>query len=260
MYLYTHLTLHDFIDALQISGGQRVLSLPLEDGLIAVCRREAEPYGLSLFRQAMREYEAEHHLPTAERKSSMPFFRQHQWRLVGPEWIPFVASFFESRLPFEGDGPMVRLVFDYEALTDYCIGENISLFRCKYDAAQAVTGWKKALAAEYGKVFFDEEHTGFAPDSRFVSLLLQAVLEVRPSEEAERKEWRMVAFRSPEEAEYAWQSGTLRPSTHLSLPADCLIRVEWPDYVHYPELYTALIGCMKQKGFVPERLLEGLIE
>ena len=94
MYLYTHLTLHDFIDALQTSGGQRVLSLPLEDGLIAVCRREAEPYGLSLFRQAMREYEAEHHLPTAERKSSMPFFRQHQWRLVGPEWISFRRFLF----------------------------------------------------------------------------------------------------------------------------------------------------------------------
>ena len=98
------------------------------------------------------------------------------------------------------------------------------------------------------KSFFDEEHTGFAPDSRFVSLLLQAVLEVRPLEEGRAERVADGCIQSPEEAEYAWQSGTLRPSTHLSLPADCLMRVEWPDYVHYPELYTALIGCMKQKG------------
>lgn len=261
MYLYHRISVSDFVNALRKENGSCALFLPWEERVIAECRRSKEPYGLSLLRRAIRTYEQVKGIDEVTGKSQMPFFRQHQWRLVGPEMNVFTLSLYASDFPQRGDEPALCLAFDSQALTEYCIGENVFIYRCKYDESQVLNTWETALETEYDKVFFDAEHTGFAPDSRFVSLLYNAVLDVCPAEEAEREEWRMALFVAPEEVDYVWTEGRLKPTVSLPIPIDCLKEIKLcPDYREQPELYTALIGCMKQRGLAPERLLEGMIE
>ena len=258
MILNHFITIKALLEGLQEAGQTGMLRLPLRDVLM----EEEELPGFSVLRKAISAYEEEQGIAEAQGKSRMPFYRQHQRRLIGPELVPFIASFYETDSAWnDGDVPSVMLSFDYHRLAAHCLSENAFLFRCKYDEAQSVESLKQSLAQEYHKVFFDEENTGFAPDSRFVSLLYNAALEIRPAQEQERKEWRLALFKTPEEADYRWDGQTIRTSAAWDVPLSCLERLTLkPDYRLMPELYTALIGLMKQQGLAPERLLTGLVE
>lgn len=258
MILSYYISVETFVHGLQHVREASVIRLQLQDLLL----ENPKPYGFEVLRKAIREYEAERNIFVAESKSEMPFFRQGQRRLIGPEWTPFIASLYE-KTAWRTDvaQPCLRLTFDYERLSEFCLNENVFFFRCKYDEQQSLKNLKRSLEREYDKVFFDEENTGFTLDSHFVSLLYNVVLEICPAEETERREWRIALFKTPEETDYRWEAGTLRTYSTLDVPLSCLVGIElMPDYREMPSLYTAIIGLMKQSGLAPEKLLMGLVE
>ena len=260
MYLYYITTFHDLIDALQVQDGQCLFRMRLNDLMTQTYLTGREPYGITLFREAMTQYEKLHEIPPREHKSRMPIRRKSQFRLVGPDCIPFAATLTELRPNPQAIGEDVCVAFDYYQLVNYCLSEDISIFRKKYNAEQAMKGWLQVLEKEYDKIFYDEEHTGFMASSQYISLLLKAVLEMRPDAEAAKKEWHISVMKSSEEADYEWKSDMLQACVYLDIPYECLHHIEWPLYERRPQLYTPLIGYMKKKGFVPEQLLTSLRE
>lgn len=260
MYLYYITTIQDFIDALQVQDGQCLFRMRLNDILTQTYQTGRVPYGILLFQDAMKRYEKLHAIPPHEQKSRMPLLRKSQFRLVGPDCIPFAATLTELRPNPQAIGEGVCVAFDYYQLVNYCLSEDISIFRKKYNDEQAVKGWLQVLEKEYDKIFYDEEHTGFMASSQYIPLLLKAVLEMRPDFEAAKKEWHISVLKSSEEADYEWKSDMLQACVHLDIPYECLHHIEWLQYARRPQLYTPLIGYMKKKGFVPEQLLTSLQE
>lgn len=191
----------------------------------------------------------------------MPFFREHQLRLIGPELVPFSCSLYEGSTSFTPAKNDLWISLDSEDLIDLCLGENLSLVCCKYDENEMQETFEPLLKQEYDKILFDEENTGFLPGSRFVSLLYKALFEWRPAVEQPRKEWRITSLNTPEEADYRWNGTTLKPMKAIQVPASYIRQIEiYPDYQQEPALYTALIGALKKVGLVPELLLTGLVE
>lgn len=191
----------------------------------------------------------------------MPFFREHQLRLIGPELVPFSCSLYEESTSFTPAQNDLWISLDSEDLIDLCLGENLSLVCCKYDENEMLETFEPLLKQEYDKILFDEENTGFLPGSRFVSLLYKALFEWRPAVEQPRKEWRITSLNAPEEADYRWNGTTLKPMKAIQVPASYIRQIEiYPDYQQEPALYTALIGALKKVGLVPELLLTGLVE
>lgn len=191
----------------------------------------------------------------------MPFFREHQLRLIGPELVPFSCSLYEESTSFTPAQNDLWISLDSEDLIDLCLGENLSLVCCKYDENEMQETFELLLKQEYDKILFDEENTGFLPGSRFVSLLYKALFEWRPAIEQPSKEWRITSLNTPEEADYRWNGTTLRPMKAIQVPASYIRQIEiYPDYQQEPALYTALIGALKKVGLVPELLLTGLVE
>lgn len=191
----------------------------------------------------------------------MPFFREHQLRLIGPELVPFSCSLYEESTSFTPAQNDLWISLDSEDLIDLCLGENLSLVCCKYDENEMLETFEPLLKQEYDKILFDEENTGFLPGSRFVSLLYKALFEWRPAVEQPRKEWRITSLNTPEEADYRWNGTTLKPMKAIQVPASYIRQIEiYPDYQQEPALYTALIGALKKVGLVPELLLTGLVE
>lgn len=258
MVLNYYTPIKTFWEGLQSVRETGAFRIPFRDILLD----SPEVYGFSILRKAILTYEREHGISEEEGKSRMPFYRQFQRRLIGPELIPFVTSLYEEETEYNiGDFPHLVLTFDYQRLAEHCLSENVFLFRCKYEEEASIASLKQSLEREYDKVFFDAENTGFAPDSRFVSLLYNALLEIRPKKETPHKEWRLALFKPPEEADYLWEKQTILPITTWDIPLSCLVRIELkPDYREMPELYTALIGWMKHCGLVPEQILTGLVE
>ena len=191
----------------------------------------------------------------------MPFFREHQLRLIGPELVPCACSLYEESTSFTPTQNDLWISLDSEDLIDLCLGENLSLVCCKYDENEMQETFEPLLKQEYDKILFDEENTGFLPGSRFVSLLYKALFEWRPAVEQPRKEWRITSLNTPEEADYRWNGTTLKPMKAIQVPASYIRQIEiYPDYQQEPALYTALIGALKKVGLVPELLLTGLVE
>lgn len=191
----------------------------------------------------------------------MPFFREHQLRLIGPELVPFSCSLYEESTSFTPAQNDLWISLDSGDLIDLCLGENLSLVCCKYDENEMQETFEPLLKQEYDKILFDEENTGFLPGSRFVSLLYKALFEWRPAVELPRKEWRITSLNAPEEADYRWNGTTLKPMKAIQVPASYIRQIEiYPDYQQEPALYTALIGALKKVGLVPELLLTGLVE
>lgn len=191
----------------------------------------------------------------------MPFFREHQLRLIGPELVPFSCSLYEESTSFTPAKNDLWISLDSEDLIDLCLGENLSLVCCKYDENEMLETFEPLLKQEYDKILFDEENTGFLPGSRFVSLLYKALFEWRPAVEQPRKEWRITSLNTPEDADYRWDGTTLKPMKAIQVPASYIRQIEiYPDYQQEPALYTALIGALKKVGLVPELLLTGLVE
>ena len=222
---------------------------------------QPEPFGLQGIRKVIEVYEQSLSFGESSSKKEMPFFREHQLRLIGPELVPFSCSLYEESTSFTPAQNDLWISLDSEDLIDLCLGENLSLVCCKYDENEMQETFEPLLKQEYDKILFDEENTGFLPGSRFVSLLYKALFEWRPAVEQPRKEWRITSLNTPEEADYRWNGTTLKPMKAIQVPASYIRQIEiYPDYQQEPALYTALIGALKKVGLVPELLLTGLVE
>ena len=212
-----------------LQGHKPCFELVLSDLLYEHGVLQPEPFGLQGIRKVIEVYEQSLSLGKSSSKKGMPFFREHQLRLIGPELVPFACSLYEESTSFTPAQNDLWISLDSEDLIDLCLGENLSLVCCK--------------------------------GSRFVSLLYKALFEWRPAVEQPRKEWRITSLNTPEEADYRWNGTTLKPMKAIQVPASYIRQIEiYPDYQQEPALYTALIGALKKVGLVPELLLTGLVE
>lgn len=253
--LYVYLPLEKFFACLARTGEEGTLRLELTRLAHLVPERDYQ-YGLDVLREAIGRYESLRGIPPEASKRAMPFFRDHSRQLVGPELGMYVLPLFENPgYAPEADEPVVRVALDYELLADYCLSNDYSLFRRKYDRALCLDHFLKRLAREYDKVFFDEEHTGFAADSRFFSLLANACLEVADPAGAAWREWRLVAFRRPEEVAYRYERAMIWPYVELPLPVACLRGVCLLEGERQPLLRGTLVGFLRRAGLPAEQLL-----
>lgn len=274
MELYQRMSLETFVKGWEEGAAPEVWTVPAVHLMYALPSEEIA-YGLSLLRRAIGTYEAEKGIPPEASKREMPFFRDNRRMLVGPEvemyFVPFYADketargaaagvWTESGRCRAGEKPEIILTFDYDKLLQHCLWENRFLVSCKYEADKVSDTFAKQLAVEYDKFFYDAEHTGFAAGSRFFSMLCNACLEVKEEAFAREQEWRMALLRAPEEAEYLYTEGKLIPYVPVSIPKDCLLAVELPDYRNQPLQYGALAGFLKRIGLPAERYLEGMVE
>ncbi len=274
MELYQRVPLETFIKGWQPAanaGSWRAVAVHL---MYAVPSGEID-YGLDVLRQAIGAYETEKGIPPEASKRQMPFFRENRRMLVGPEaemyMLPFYAEkeavvnssagvWTETGRETAGKNPDVILTFDSGKLVQNCLEENRFLVNCKYDAQKASRLFREQLEVEYDRFFYDAEHTGFAPSSRFFSMLCNACLEVKEPRFACEREWRMALLREPQEAEYRYAEGRLIPYVPVSIPKDCLLSVELPDYRCQPLLYGALAGFLERAGLPAGQYLEGIRE
>lgn len=274
MELYQRISLETFVKGWESAGNTQSWRVPAVHLMHAFPCREID-YGLALLRQAIDEYETEKGIPPEASKRGMPFFRENRRMLVGPEAEMYVLPFYEEKevalnssagvwtdtgRHVAGESPEIILTFDSDKLLQHCLWENRFLVSCKYDPDEVVRTFRGELETEYDRFFYDAEHTGFAPSSRFFSMLCNACLEVREPQFAHEQEWRMALFGEPEEADYRYAEGKLVPYVPVSIPKHCLRGVELPDYRNQPLLYSALAGFLERAGLPAEEYLEGIRE
>ena len=221
--LYHYTTPAGLLQSLDAAGS---LCLRAENLLYSLSSEEYE-YGLTIFRKAIAGYEASRNIPAGKSKAGIPFFRTDRLRLVGPDTEMYFLSFYETLLPASPvkekfRAPAICLGIDYEALADYCLFENASLFKCGYDAVQAEAFFLKELETEYGRFDFDEEHTLFTKGSRFASLLYTACSKWKEAHFQEENEWRLTLYRTAEETDFCCKEDGLFPFSPVRLPAACL--------------------------------------
>lgn len=257
MKIYAPLFLRNFIDGVSGNGINKEINLFLSNRLSDIYLSE-NTYGLSLLRQAICDFEKKKNIPLAESKSKIPFFRENLNLLVGPEMHIYATRLYESYDACLTQNPDLILTLNYEQLGEHCIFENLFLLRCKYEEEQNIRFFEDQLETEYSKFFYDEEYTGFAPDSRFFSLLCNACLEIRESQFSAQKEWIIASLVMPDDATYVYNDGRLESFTTTPIPVEVIEQISMPDYKNRRDEYTALAGFLKQKGFNPEKLLEGL--
>lgn len=257
MKLYAPFSLKDFTDSFSSQTIGRAMSLYLPNRLVERFASECT-YGLSLFRQAIVDYEKSKGIPAEKSKAGVHFFRENQNLLVGPEMHVYAFRLYETYAACLTDKPDLILTFDYDKLGEHCIFENLSLLKCKYDKEQAVRFFEKELETEYDKFFYDDEYSGFAPDSRFFSLLCNACLEIREPRFADRQEWMLSSLVMPDDACYRYNEGHLESFITTHLPFELIAQISMLDYTARRDDYTALVGLLKQRGLNPEILLEGL--
>lgn len=274
MKLYQRVSLETFVKGWKPTEDTRLWHMPAIHLMYAFPSREID-YGLDLLRKAIGAYEIEKGIPPEASKREMPFFRENRRMLVGPETEMYVLPFYEEKevvansssgvwtdtgRHVAGENPEIILTFDSDKLLQHCLWENRFLVSCKYDPDDTLRTFRGELETEYDRFFYDAEHTGFAPSSHFFSMLCNACLEVREPQFAYEREWRMALFREPEEADYRYAEGQLVPYVPVSIPKNCLLGVELPDYRNQPLLYGALAGFLKRAGLPAEEYLEGIRE
>lgn len=256
MKIYAPFFLRNLIDSVLSNETEVGINLFLSNRLAEKNKSEYQ-YGLSLFRQAIYRFEKRNGVSPAESRGAIPFFRENLNLLVGPEMHIYAARLYETYEACLTVNPDLVLTLDYEALGEHCIFENLFLLKCKYDEEQNIRFFEKQLEVEYAKFFYDEEYTGFTPDSRFFSLLCNACLEIREPRFAEQKEWIMASLLMPDDAIYHYTNGCLESYTTTSIPFEMIERISMPAYKERRDEYTALAGFLKQKGISPADLLEG---
>lgn len=274
MELYQRIALETFVKGWEPGGGNGWLTIPAVHLMYAVPSREID-YGLSLLRRAIGTYEEKKGILPGASKREMPFFRENRRMLVGPEVELYTVLFYGDKGTVEkagaaawsatgfsspSEGPALILTFDSDTLLRHCLLENRFLIGCKYDPDQVSATFEAQLEKEYDKFFYDAEHTGFAADSRFFSLLCNACLEVKEACFAAQQEWRMALLCGPEEADYRYVAGKLIPYVPVSVPKDSLVEIELPGYREDPLAYGALAGFLRKVGLPPERYLKGIRE
>ena len=132
--------------------------------------------------------------------------------LVGPEIGMYVIPLYEEHgEPAQSAEPSLVLELDYQSLGELCLFENYSLLSCKYEKEPILnhfTAQFAQLEKEYDTFFFDEEHTGFTPDSRCFSMLCNACLEVKQPSSVGDKEWRLASLQATDEVLYRYEHET----------------------------------------------------
>lgn len=263
MYLYSYVSVESFVEGCKMSETPQVLSLRVPNLMYAVPAEEIA-YGLSLLRKSIIRYEEAAPIAPENSKREIPFFRNRRKMLIGPEMEMYSWSFYENmEIPHnlkDKSTSILRLSFDYKALGEYCLSENIYLLRCKYDEEKNLQTFTGQMEHEYTKFFYDDEHTGFTADSRLFSMLCNACLEVREPCFASEQEWRMVRFCHPADASYAYGKGGLYPYVSVIIPLSCIHKVSLLYSEDNEDTYSALAGYLQQIGLAPERYLDGLIE
>ena len=203
--------------------------------------QEEIEYGLSLLRESIGLYEERKGIPVEKSKKAMPFFRQDSRMLVGPEIGMYVIPLYEEPgEPAQSAEPSLVLELDYQSLGELCLFENYSLLSCKYEKEPILNHFTAQLEKEYDTFFFDEEHTGFTPDSRFFSMLCNACLEVKQPSSVGDKEWRLASLQATDEVLYRYEHGNLIPYVPISMPVDCLKRVYLEDFPGDSPYYSGL--------------------
>lgn len=256
MKLYATISLETFIKENQGTSPHKALNLRLENRLEEKYEEEYD-YGLSLLRQAIGNYERKHGIDKNQRKSAMPFFREHKKLLVGPELQLYASRLFESCEACGNDDQTLVLTLKHGALGEHCIFENLFLSKCKYDEQHSIHYFEEQLETEYDKFFYDDAYFGFTPDSRFFSLLCNACLGIRRPEQEEEREWYLAALLMPEDSLYRFEQGRMISFSCTSIPWEAVKQISLPRYQERAGEYTALAGFLKQKGLNPEGLLEG---
>ena len=175
MILKYPISIPDFLSTCQEMEHKPCFELVLSDLLYEHGVLQPEPFGLQGIRKVIEVYEQSLSLGKSSSKKGMPFFREHQLRLIGPELVPFACSLYEESTSFTPAQNDLWISLDSEDLIDLCLGENLSLVCCKYDENEMQETFEPLLKQEYDKILFDEENTGFLPGSRFVSLLYKAL-------------------------------------------------------------------------------------
>lgn len=218
MVLYCRVSLNAFVESFRnTSGPDSFFTLPAK-GLMHIVPQEEIEYGLSLLRESIGLYE-------------------------------------EPGEPAQSAEPSLVLELDYQSLGELCLFENYSLLSCKYEKEPILNHFTAQLEKEYDTFFFDEEHTGFTPDSRFFSMLCNACLEVKQPSSVGDKEWRLASLQATDEVLYRYEHGNLIPYVPISMPVDCLKRVYLEDFRRQPLLFGTLNGFLKSKGLPAEQLL-----
>ena len=218
MVLYCRVSLNAFVESFRTtSGPDSFFTLPAK-GLMHIVPQEEIEYGLSLLRESIGLYE-------------------------------------KPGEPARSAEPSLLLELDYQSLGELCLFENYSLLSCKYEREPILNHFTAQLEKEYDTFFFDEEHTGFTPDSRFFSMLCNACLEVKQPSSVGDKEWRLASLQATDEVLYRYEHGNLIPYVPISMPVDCLKRVYLEDFRRQPLLFGTLNGFLKSKGLPAEQLL-----
>lgn len=295
MEIYHTLPLETFLKGWHATDTSVCFSLPAVHLMYEAPSAQYE-YGLSLLRKAIAFYEEKKGIPLERSKRDMPFFRTNSRMLVGPEVELYILSFYEnspvgitsggavedsvivkeakiskdieiSNFSSSGaftsdktDDPWVTLKVDADKFAYHCLSENLFFIRCKYAEERVVGTFVTQLEREYDKFFYDEEHSGFTADSRFFSMLCNAVLEVGLPASASEKEWRLAVFKSPEEVKYQYTNGKLLPYFEVPVPINCILQIHLKDYETNPLLYGAFAGFLKSKGLEPQQYLDGMQE
>lgn len=256
--LTSYIPLRSFAEHL----GKETFALCLHDFCSCKAQKCETPYGLSLLRKAITQFEVESKRATS--KADMPFFRENQVRLVGPEVALFFYPLYESNFTMPEDArlpeePFLKVEIDYAGLADYCISNNLNLIRCKYDDGKNLQFLKEKVAGEYDNIFYNRQETGFKPGSRFFSILYNACIEMENPEKAGNPEWRIVAVLSPEDAEYHFENGTLLSTFRLDIPIELIKRIDLPADNNRVN-YTNLIGLLKKAGIRAEAVMGRMID
>ena len=98
MILKYPISIPDFLSTCKEMEHKPCFELVLSDLLYEHGVLQPEPFGLQGIRKVIEVYEQSLSLGESSSKKEMPFFREHQLRLIGPELVPFACSLFISGL------------------------------------------------------------------------------------------------------------------------------------------------------------------
>lgn len=224
-------------------------------------------FGLGLIREAIVRYERIHAVPAEKSKAPIPFLRNDRLKLIGFEDDIYTLPLYESDeqealwQEVRKCGPGICFGLDYEELAEICLLENIALLKADSDAEAFVRTFLDELEkGEYDKFQFDDEHTGFARDSRLLAYIRTACSKLIPERSGGgRGEWRLCLFKTPEEVDYACENGTIIPYFSLELPASalCSICVRPAAHASSADLLPtvgALKMLLEKHAFFPEKI------
>lgn len=245
-----------FVSAFQQTKGVDTTFMLPAKGLMHIVSEEEIDYGLSLLREAIVSYERSAGIPIEHSKAQMPLFRANTRQLVGPEMSAYVLPLYEQMIerPLEGE-PTLILSLDYQALGEHCLYNDYSLVRCKTEKESIIRHFMDQLTTEYDQFFYDEEHTGFTPTSRFFSLMCNACIEAKRPQSVALNEWSLTALRFSDEVNYRLDANNLVPYWPIELPISCLKQIYLEDFKKQPLLYGTLNGFLKSKRLPAEQLL-----